>query len=147
MTSGEEKRVAIVVARFNSMITEQLLEGARQAFLEAGLSRDEVEVFHVPGAWELPQVAGRVIRTGRFSAVVTLGCVIRGETAHFDFVAGGANDGLGAVALDANIPVIFGVLTTETPEQAMTRADVRGADKGGEAARAALEMMELHGRL
>jgi len=147
LKGGGGQRVAIIVARFNSMVTEQLLEGARKAFLDAGLAAQDIEVFHVPGAWELPQAARRADLTGRFAAVVALGCVIRGETAHFDFVAGGANMGLGAVALEADVPVIFGVLTTDNPEQAMARADPRGADKGGEAARAALEMMELYGRL
>ncbi len=147
MSAPPQGGVALVVARFNSMVTEQLLEGALRALDEAGLEGDRRGVFHVPGAWELPQAAARLARSGRWGAIVALGCVIRGETAHFDFVAGAANRGLEDLSREIDIPVIFGVLTTETPEQALERADVEGADKGGEAARAALEMMALYDRI
>jgi 6,7-dimethyl-8-ribityllumazine synthase len=140
-------RIAILVARFNSMVTEQLREGAERALAAAGIAEEDVGVFYVPGAWELPQAATRLADRGGWDAIVTLGCVIRGETAHFDFVAGAANDGLGALARNTDIPIIFGVLTTENPEQALDRADIDGADKGGEAARAALDMMELYDRI
>ncbi|MGI9626642.1 MAG: 6,7-dimethyl-8-ribityllumazine synthase [Longimicrobiales bacterium] len=138
------KRIALIVARFNSLITEQLLTGAQKAVGAHGDPECDSEVFYVPGAWELPQAAAWIVGSGRFDAIVALGCVIRGETSHYDFVAGGASDGLGAVARAADIPVIFGVLTTENPEQALERADVHGADKGGEVVRAAIEMMGLH---
>lgn len=147
MSGGRGRRVALVVARFNSMVTEQLLEGAEAALDAAGIGGEDRGVFHVPGAWELPQAAARIVDRGSWDAVIALGCVIRGETAHFDFVAGAANDGLLALAREIDIPVIFGVLTTENPEQALERADVQGADKGGEAARAALDMMELYDRI
>ena len=129
------------------MVTEQLREGAERALAAAGIAEEDVGVFYVPGAWELPQAATRLADRGGWDAIVTLGCVIRGETAHFDFVAGAANDGLGALARNTDIPIIFGVLTTENPEQALDRADIEGADKGGEAARAALDMMELYDRI
>ena len=147
MSERRRGRIAILVARFNSMVTEQLREGAERALAAAGIGEEDVGVFYVPGAWELPQAATRLADRGGWDAIVTLGCVIRGETAHFDFVAGAANDGLGALARDTDIPIIFGVLTTENPEQALDRADIDGADKGGEAARAALDMMELYDRI
>lgn len=147
MSGDPRRRVAILVARFNSMVTEQLLQGAERTLDTAGINKADRGVFYVPGAWELPQAAARLSRRGGWNAIIALGCVIRGETAHFDFVAGAANDGLGALAREIDIPVIFGVLTTENPEQALERADVQGSDKGGEAARAALDMMELYDRV
>lgn len=144
---GGPLRIALLVARFNSMVTEQLLEGARRGLLERGLETPDVTVLYVPGAWDLPQAARRIADSGRYDAIIAIGCVIRGETSHFDYVAGQANDGLGRVALAADIPVVFGVLTTDTGEQAMQRADVHGADKGGEFARSALAMLSLHASL
>lgn len=137
-------RIALLVARFNSMVTEQLLEGARRRLLERGLEARNISVLYVPGAWDLPQAARRIADSGRYDAIIAIGCVIRGETAHFDYVAGQASDGLGRVALNADIPVVFGVLTTDTGEQAMLRADVYGADKGGEFAQSALAMLSLY---
>jgi len=140
-------RVALLVARFNSMVTEQLLEGARRRLLKRGLEAQNISVLYVPGAWDLPQAARRIADSGRYDAIIAIGCVIRGETAHFDYVAGQASDGLGRVALNADIPVVFGVLTTDTGEQAMLRADVYGADKGGEFAQSALAMLSLYASL
>ena len=137
-------RIALLVSRFNSLITEQMLMGARQRLLERDIAPNDTTVLYVPGAWDMPQVARRIADSGRYDAIVAIGCVIRGETAHFDFVAGHASDGLGQVALTAGVPVVFGVLTTDTGEQAMLRADVYGADKGGEFADAALAMVELY---
>ena len=145
MTRASQARVVLLVARFNSLITEQLAQGARARLLSAGVAEDRISVVRVPGAWELPQAARRLVRSGKHDAVVALGCVIRGATAHFDYVAGQASDGLGRVALEADIPVVFGVLATENAEQARERADPGGADKGGEAAQAALDMIRLHG--
>ncbi len=145
MTAANDMRIALLVARFNSLVTEQLLAGARRRLLASGLAQDQVAVVRVPGAWELPQAAQRLVRSGKYDAVVALGCVIRGATAHFDYVAGQASDGLGRVALAAGIPVAFGVLTTENAEQARERADPQGADKGGEAAQAALDMLAVYG--
>ena len=143
-TGPASLRIALLVARFNSMITEQLLEGARQRLLARGLAPENIGVLYVPGAWELPQAARRIADSKRYDAIVAIGCVIRGETAHFDYVAGHASDGLGQVALAAGIPVVFGVLTTDTGEQALLRANVYGADKGGEFAQSALDMLSLY---
>ncbi len=140
-----EPRVALLAARFNSLVTEQLVLGARARLLAEGVAEDRISVVRVPGAWELPQAARRLVRAGKHDAVVALGCVIRGATAHFDYVAGHASDGLGRVALDADVPVVFGVLTTENAQQARERADPHGADKGGEAAKAALDMLAVFG--
>ena len=141
---GGGVRIALLVARFNNMVTEQLLMGARDRLVERGVPEDGIAVFHVPGAWELPQAARRVVDSGRFDAIVAIGCVIRGETSHFDYVAGNASEGLGQVALTADIPVVFGVLTTDDAEQAMSRCDVYGTNRGSEYADAALAMIEFH---
>ncbi|MDE2796998.1 MAG: 6,7-dimethyl-8-ribityllumazine synthase [Gemmatimonadota bacterium] len=143
-TAPESLRIALLVARFNSLITEQLLEGTRRKLLAQGLAAENISVMYVPGAWDLPQAARRIADSKKYDAVVALGCVIRGETAHFDYVAGHASDGLGEVALTAGIPVVFGVLTTDTAEQALLRANVYGADKGGEFAQSALAMLSLY---
>ena len=137
----ESLRIALLVARFNEDVTEELLAGARACLLAHGISEDAVDVFRVPGAWELPQTAARVVAAGLHDAVVALGCVIRGETPHFDFISAEAARGLGAVARSASVPVTFGVLTTEDLEQALERADRDGQDKGREAAAAALDMI------
>lgn len=130
-------KFAVVVARFNSAITEKLLEGAREALTQAGA--DGIEVFHVPGAFELP-LAAKWLAHGGYSAIIALGAVIRGETPHFDFVAGEAARGLQQVALECNIPVAFGVLTTDTLEQAEARAGGKHGNKGHDAAMTAIEM-------
>lgn len=145
--SGEGFRIALVVARFNESVTELLLEGAVACLRAHGVSEEDMEVFRVPGAWELPLAARRVAGTGRWSAVIALGCVIRGETPHFEYICAEAARGLGAAARDADIPIIFGLLTTETPKQALERARQDEGDKGGEAALAALEMAALFERL
>lgn len=144
---GGGVRIALLVARFNNMVTEQLLMGARDRLIAEGVPRDSIAVFHVPGAWELPQAARRVVNSGRFDAIVAMGCVIRGETPHFEYVAGNASEGLGRVALTADIPVVFGVLTTDDAEQAMSRCDVDGANRGSEFAEAALAMIEFQDSL
>jgi 6,7-dimethyl-8-ribityllumazine synthase len=133
----------VLVARFNADITERLLDGARRCLEEHGTQGDRVDVLHVPGAWELPQAAAWVVGRGAHDLVVTLGCVIRGETPHFEYVSQEATRGLGAVARSAEIPVVFGVLTTDDHAQAMARA-VDGPDtKGYEVTLAALEMVAL----
>ena len=129
-------KFAVVVARFNAAITEKLLEGARQALAEAGAAA--VEVFYVPGAFELPLAAQRLVKT--HDAVIALGAVIRGETPHFDYIAGEAARGLQQVALEHNVPVAFGVLTTDTYEQAEARAGGSHGNKGYDAAMTAVEM-------
>ncbi len=141
---AESARIALLVARFNNLVTEQLLSGARERLLARDVSEDRIGVYRVPGAWDLPQAARRIAESGRYDAIVAIGCVIRGETAHFEYVAGHASDGLGQVALGADIPVVFGVLTTETAEQALTRADVYDANYGREFADSALTMLSLY---
>ena len=137
-------RIGLLVARFNNLVTEQLLAGARERLLAEGVPEDKVSVSHVPGAWDLPQAARRMADSGRYDAIIAIGCVIRGETAHFDYVAGNASDGLGQVALSAGIPVVFGVLTTDNAQQAMARADMGGTNRGGEFAEAALTLLDLY---
>ncbi len=136
-------RIGLLVARFNSLVTEQLLDGARARLLAEGIPANRILVEYVPGAWDLPQAARRMAGSGQYDAIVAIGCVIRGETAHFDYVAGHASDGLGQVALSARIPVVFGVLTTDNGQQAMARADTGGANKGAEFAEAVLALLDL----
>jgi 6,7-dimethyl-8-ribityllumazine synthase len=131
-------RVAVVVSRFNEVVTARLLDGALEYLREHRVADTHVDVIWVPGAFELPVAAGAAAATGRYAAIVALGCVIRGETPHFDFVAGEAARGLGAVALTHRLPVGFGVLTTDTLDQALARAGGAAGNKGREAAEAAL---------
>ena len=142
--SGAGRRFGVVVSRFHADITEQLLESAVRCLVEHGTPPEAVDVYRVPGAWELPQAVGWLASRPRHSALVALGCLIRGETAHFELIARGVAQGLAAVARDTGMPVVFGVLTTDTEEQAVTRADPARGDKGREVALAALEMAELH---
>jgi len=145
--SAAGMRIAIVVARFNSAITDRLLAGARDALRKAGAADDAVEIVQVPGSWELPMAAQVLAQQKRFEAIVALGAVIRGDTPHFDYVASQAAGGLLRVQLDAGIPVAFGVLTTNTEEQAMERAGGRHGNKGFDAAMTAIEMADLVRRL
>ena len=140
-------RVAIVVARFHTDITDRLLDGALAALSDRGASADEIQVVRVPGAWELPQTAARAVATNRFDAIVTLGCVIRGETPHFDYVCQEAALGVGTVARGSDIPVVFGVLTTDDVEQAESRAGDGPDNKGYEAALAAVQMASVYREL
>lgn len=138
-----EGRFGIVVSRFNESITRQLLGGARDCLVRHGVPEDRIEAVWVPGAWEIPIAARSLARTGRFSAVITLGAVIRGGTPHFDYVAGGVASGVSSVALETGVPTIFGVLTTDTIEQAVERSGTKAGNKGWDAALAALEMSDL----
>ena len=138
-------RVAVVVSRYNELVTERLLDGARARLAELGVDAASVDVVWVPGAFELPLAAAAAAATGRYRAIVALGCVIRGETAHFDYVAGEAARGLQSVALSYRVPLGFGVLTTETFEQAMDRAGGAAGNKGAEAAETALRMVDALG--
>ena len=144
---GSGRRFAIVVSRFNSLVTQQLLLGARDCLLRHGVEADHIDVYHVPGAWELPQTARRVLAAGGHAALIALGCVIRGATPHFEYVAGEAARGLGAVARESAVPVVFGVLTTDTVEQALERAGTKAGNKGWDAALGALELADLFGRI
>jgi 6,7-dimethyl-8-ribityllumazine synthase len=136
-------RIGIVVSRFNDFVTGRLLEGARACLLEHGAREADIEIAWVPGAWELPLGAQRLVRTRRCCAVIALGCVVRGDTPHFDYVAGAAATGLESVSARLDVPVGFGVLTTDTMEQALARAGGRAGNKGWETALAVLEMLDL----
>jgi 6,7-dimethyl-8-ribityllumazine synthase len=137
------RRFGIVVSRFNEVVTSRLLEGALSAFHRHGLAEDDVEVAWAPGAFELPLTAKRLAASERFDAIVCLGTVIRGETAHFDYVATECARGIQRVTLETEVPCIFGVLTTETLEQALDRAGGKYGNKGWDAATAAMEMAGL----
>jgi 6,7-dimethyl-8-ribityllumazine synthase len=140
---GREVRVAIVAAQFNETIVRSLVDGALDRLRRLGTSDSSIEVAWVPGAFEVPLVANAMIRTNRFDAVICLGAVVRGETPHFDFVAGQAAAGVARVGLDSGIPVVFGVLTTETADQAEARAGGKAGNKGADAAMTAIETVNL----
>ena len=142
-----QRRVAVLVSRYNEIVTQRLLEGARACLRDKGVPDARVDVLWLPGAFELPVAAEAVAASGRYAAVVALGCVIRGETPHFEYVAGEAARGLGNVALAHRLPVGFGVLTTETLAQAQARAGGAAGDKGYEAAEAALATADVLARL
>jgi len=137
-------KVAIVVSRFNSFIVDSLVEGALDVLKRTGgMSDEDITIVRVPGAVELPLATQKVAAKGTFDAIITLGAVIRGGTPHFDFVAGECNKGLSQVAMQYNVPVTFGVLTTDSIEQAIERAGTKMGNKGGEAALSALEMINV----
>jgi 6,7-dimethyl-8-ribityllumazine synthase len=142
-TNSRGRRVAVVVARFNEIVTRRLLEGALEGLRAHGVDDDDVDVAWVPGAFELPIVARRLAASGTHDAVICLGAVIRGETSHFDHVAGQAAAGIREAGVATGVPVIFGVLTTETLEQALARAGGDHGNKGWDSAAAALEMASL----
>ena len=141
--SAEGKSFAIVAARFNDFVVKALLEGALDAIRRHGGDPAAVDVVWVPGSYEVPVAARGLAISGRYDAVICLGAVIRGATAHFDYVAGGVASGISSVALETGIPVIFGVITTETIEQAIERAGTKMGNKGFEAAASAIEMADL----
>lgn len=144
---GNGRRVGIVVSRFNELITERLLAGARSCLGDHGVAAADIDVVWAPGAWELATAARHLIEKRGVDGVIALGCVIRGDTPHFDFVAGAAATGLNAAAADTGVPIAFGVLTTDTMEHALARAGGKAGNKGWEAALAALEMADLVARL
>ena len=141
------RRFAIVASRFNEFIVKALLDGALDAIRRHGGDLASVDVAWVPGAYEVPLAAKRFALSGRYDAVITLGAVIRGATAHFDYVAGGVSSGISSVALEANLPIVFGVLTTENIEQAIERAGTKAGNHGFEAAVTAIEMASLLERI
>jgi len=141
--SGDGLRIGVALARFNQSVTELLLAGTLDALVRHGVAEDAIDVATVPGAFELPLCAQRLASTGRYDALVCLGAVVRGETPHFDYVAGEAARGIGDVARRHDLPVAFGVLTTDTIEQALARAGGDRGNKGYEAAVSALEMVQL----
>ena len=140
-------RFAIVAGRFNGLVTEALLAGCRDTFTRHGVPGDRLDVAWVPGSFEIPLVARKLAGSGRYAAVVCLGCVIRGETGHYDHVAGQAAAGVMQAGLATGVPVIFGVLTTDSVDQALNRSGLKSGNKGVDAALAAIEMVNLLGRI
>src|SRR5664279_2353254 len=136
-------KFGIIVSRFNSFISERLLEGAVDALVRHGGDDKNIHVARVPGAFEMPLVAKRLAESGKYDAVICLGAVIRGSTPHFDYVAGEAAKGIAKISLDTGVPVVFGVLTTDTIEQAIERAGTKAGNKGWSSAATALEMANL----
>jgi 6,7-dimethyl-8-ribityllumazine synthase len=144
---GSGRRFAVIVSRFNELVTDRLLDGAVGCLAQHGVRPEDVDVVRVPGAFELPAAVAALIRRGGYHGVVVVGCVIRGETPHFDYVAGEAARGLQSLALDHPVAIGFGLLTTDTTEQAVARAGGARGNKGWEAALTALEMADLFARL
>ena len=136
-------RFALVAARFNQFVVDALINGARDGFLRHGVAADALDIVWVPGSFEIPLAAKRLAESGKYAAVVCLGAVIRGETDHYDHVAGAVTSGVARAGVESGVPVIFGVLTCDTLEQAINRAGGKGGNKGFEAAVAAIEMVNL----
>ena len=145
--TAAQGRFAIVAGRFNGFVVEPLVAGARDALLRHGVGEDAIDLIRVPGAWEIALVAGKLAGSGQYAAIIALGAVIRGATPHFDFVAGECAKGLAQAAQTSGVPVAFGVLTTDSIEQAIERAGTKAGNKGADAAMAALEMVSLYGKL
>ncbi|HHE5705050.1 TPA: 6,7-dimethyl-8-ribityllumazine synthase [Staphylococcus aureus] len=140
---GKDLKVAIVVSRFNDFITGRLLEGAKDTLIRHDVNEDNIDVAFVPGAFEIPLVVKKLASSGNYDAVITLGCVIRGATSHYDYVCNEVAKGVSKVNDQTNVPVIFGILTTESIEQAVERAGTKAGNKGAEAAVSAIEMANL----
>lgn len=145
--SAEGMRFSIVVARWNAVITERLLQGALDALLRSGAKREDIEIVRVPGSWEIPGAARQLAETRKFDAVIALGCLLRGETAHYEAIYNEAARGIGQSQQETGVPHAFGVLTCETLEQALDRAGLKGGNKGFEAAAAAIEMASLYRKI
>jgi len=141
--SGEGKRMGIVVGRFNDFISNKLLEGALDALVRHGVNEADIDIVKVPGSFEIPLMAKKMSEKGRYDAVICLGAVIRGSTPHFEYVSAEVSKGVAQVSLESGIPVIFGVITTDTLEQAIERAGTKSGNKGWSAAVAAMEMANL----
>jgi 6,7-dimethyl-8-ribityllumazine synthase len=145
--SAARLRFGIVVSRFNSFITERLLQGALDALQRAGATDKDVDVVHVPGSFELPLAAKKLAAAGRYDALIAIGCILRGETAHYDYVCSETARGLQLAQMDSGVPIMFCVLTCDTLEQAIDRAGLKGGNKGFEAGLGAVEMAQLVGKL
>lgn len=146
-TDAAGRRFGLLLARFNSLVVERLLEGAVDTLRRHGVADDNMTIARVPGAFELPLAARTMAGSGRYDAIIALGCVIRGSTPHFDYVAGEAAKGLAQVQMEADLPISFGVLTTDSIEQAIERAGTKAGNKGADAAMGAIEMVSLMPRL
>ncbi len=145
--SGEGRKIGIIISRTNDFIGNHLLEGAKDTLIRQGVLDDDISIAYVPGAFEIPAVAKKMSAVKGFDAVICLGAVIRGGTPHFDYIAAEVSKGVAAVALESSIPVVFGVLTTDTIEQAIERSGTKSGNKGRESALAALELIDLYSRL
>ncbi|MEO8647686.1 MAG: 6,7-dimethyl-8-ribityllumazine synthase [Acidobacteriota bacterium] len=145
--NASDSKFAIIVSRWNDFLTSKLLDGAVDALQSFGAAKGSIEIFKVPGAFELPLASLKAAKTGRFDAVIALGVVIRGETPHFDYVAGEAAKGIANAALQTGVPVMFGVVTANTLEQAINRCGVKAGNKGYEAASAAVEIVDLYSQM
>lgn len=144
---GTGLKLGIVLSRFNSMVTERLLSGAKDKLKRLGVAENDLEVAYVPGSFELPRGVRKMKDTGKYDGVIALGAVIRGETPHFDYVANEASKGLAEINLEAEVPVTFGLITADTLEQAIDRAGAKQGNKGNEAAEALVEMVNLESKL
>ncbi|TAK60602.1 MAG: 6,7-dimethyl-8-ribityllumazine synthase [Bacteroidetes bacterium] len=145
--SATPYRYGIVASRFNEIITQRLLDGAVDCLTRHGAKEKSIEVVRCPGAFELPQVAQRLVQSGSYDVVICLGCVIRGETPHFEYIANAVSAGINRIALTSQVPVVFGVLTTDSLDQAIERAGAKGGNKGWEAALAAIELADVFAKL
>ncbi|MCX5641736.1 MAG: 6,7-dimethyl-8-ribityllumazine synthase [Candidatus Omnitrophica bacterium] len=141
---GKGKRIGIVVSRFNDLITKRLLEGAYDCLMRHGVKESDITTAWVPGSFEIPPVAKRLAANGKLDAVICLGTIIRGETPHFDYIAGQSSKGIGQIALESKIPIIYGVLTCDSVDQAVDRAGTKSGNRGWQAALTALEMANLY---
>ena len=147
MLNGTGNSFAIVATRFNELITRKLLEGAQDSLVRHGVSADDIAIIWVPGAFEIPLVAQKLASSGKYDAVITVGAVIRGSTPHFDYVSSEVSKGVATASMATGVPIIFGVLTTDTIEQAIERAGTKAGNKGADAAVSAIEMVDLMGKL
>jgi 6,7-dimethyl-8-ribityllumazine synthase len=136
-------KYAIIVARFNEFITLEMKNGALKSLIKQGVKEENITVWHVPGAFEIGVLASKIAKSGKYDAIITLGAVIKGSTAHFDFVSGAVTNAVNSVALETGVPTIFGVITVDTIEQAIERAGSKAGNKGSEAALTALEMVNI----
>lgn len=140
-------KCALVVSRFNDFLTDKLLGGALDCLIRHGAKEEEQSVAWVPGAFEIPYAAQKLLKTGKYDAVICLGCVIRGHTPHFDYIANETSKGIAKLALDNGVPVIYGLITADTLEQAIERAGTKAGNKGWDAAQSAIEMVSLYGEI
>ena len=137
-------RVGIVVSRFNNLFTDKLLDGAIDCLIRHGAKEDQITVAHVPGSFELPYAAQKLVKSGRFDTVICLGALVRGDTPHFDFIAAEASKGVAKLSLESGLPVIYGIITADTLEQAIERSGTKAGNKGWQAGEAAIEMVNLY---
>ncbi|MBI4713319.1 MAG: 6,7-dimethyl-8-ribityllumazine synthase [Planctomycetes bacterium] len=145
--AGNKKKFGIIVSRFNELITKKLLEGAEDYLVRHGVKTEGIDVVWVPGSFEIPLIAQRLVRSKKYDAIICLGAIIKGETPHFDYIASESAKGIAQVSLANSIPIEFGIITAETVEQAMERAGIKRGNKGAQAAEAALEMANLFDQL